>query len=252
MPKRPYIMVAPNGARKTKQDHPLLPISMEEILTTAKQCYEAGANGLHLHIRDKQGNHSLDSGQYRETIKALTAQLPDLAVQITTESAGRFEVPEQLRCLQAVKPAWASVSVREVNRNPNLADALYGYCADMAIRIQHILYDAEDIRLLRYWQKKGIVRLQQNESLLVLGRYAKNQQSSLANLQALYDALQPQDGFWMVCAFGQKEHDCLRQAAMMGGNVRIGIENSLVQPNGQTWQDNVQSLASLCRLLDGD
>ena len=46
MPILPRIMVAPNGARRTKADHPRLPISAEEIATTAAACFAAGAGGI--------------------------------------------------------------------------------------------------------------------------------------------------------------------------------------------------------------
>ena len=65
------IAVAPNGARKTQQDHPQLPISPKEIAHTAAACQEAGACMLHLHVRDKKLVHSLDVDRYRKTIQAI-------------------------------------------------------------------------------------------------------------------------------------------------------------------------------------
>jgi len=47
------IAVAPNGARKTKQDHPSLPINAEELAATAANCLAAGACMIHLHVRDR-------------------------------------------------------------------------------------------------------------------------------------------------------------------------------------------------------
>ena len=47
-------MVAPNGARKTRRDHPALPVSIKETVEEAVQCYAAGATVLHGHVRGKQ------------------------------------------------------------------------------------------------------------------------------------------------------------------------------------------------------
>ena len=58
------IAVAPNGARKTQQDHPQLPISPKEIAHTAAACLDAGACMLHLHVRDENLGHSLDAQRY--------------------------------------------------------------------------------------------------------------------------------------------------------------------------------------------
>ena len=95
-------MVAPNGARRGKADHPALPITIDDIVATATACHSAGADALHLHVRDEQGAHSLDAGRYLETLAALSSALPDMPVQITTEAAGVFDVATQMKCLQVV------------------------------------------------------------------------------------------------------------------------------------------------------
>ena len=47
-------MVAPNGARRTIADHPAIPITIEQIVTTAASCYEAGAGAMHFVVRDNE------------------------------------------------------------------------------------------------------------------------------------------------------------------------------------------------------
>lgn len=118
---QPLIMVAPNGARRSKSDHSEIPITTPEIINTARACMIAGADALHLHVRDRHGRHSLDVGLYRETLAELKSELPNLPVQITTEAAGVFDVPTQLDCLRQLAPEWASISVREIARDPDLA-----------------------------------------------------------------------------------------------------------------------------------
>ena len=46
------LTVAPNGGRKTKADHPALPLSPDELARTAAECLERGASMIHLHVRD--------------------------------------------------------------------------------------------------------------------------------------------------------------------------------------------------------
>ena len=62
----PAIMIAPNGARLKRADHPALPETIAEIVSTALACAKAGADGIHAHVRDSDGNHTLDEGLYRE------------------------------------------------------------------------------------------------------------------------------------------------------------------------------------------
>lgn len=246
---RPYIMVAPNGARRGRADHPALPVTTEEIVATAASCRAAGADALHLHVRDGDGLHSLDAGRYAETLAAISECVPDVRVQITTEAAGIFDVPAQLECLSQVKSSWASISVREIAREPELAPRVYGICDEQGTEVQHILYDTEDIALLRDWQARGIVRTGQEAVLFVLGRYAAGQVSFPGNLHPFRDAM-PEARDWMVCAFGPQEHACLLEAARLGGALRVGFENSLTDHCNRPHPDNAASVAALRSLLE--
>ncbi|NVO55056.1 3-keto-5-aminohexanoate cleavage protein [Rhodobacteraceae bacterium B1Z28] len=244
--ERPYILVAPNGARRGHADHPTLPVTLDEIVRTVRDCYNAGAQGLHLHIRDEQGQHALDSGQYLEAIDEVQSAVPQMDIQITTEAAGVFDVQAQFDCLRQVRPTWASISVREIARAPEMAGRVYGLCAEQGTRVQHILYNADDATLLEHWQSSGTVRKGQVDRLLVLGRYATGQESVPKDLDQFPADTAP----WMVCAFGSQEHMCLQDAAQRGGDVRVGFENSLTGPDGQPWADNAASVAALVSLFE--
>lgn len=246
---RPQVMVAPNGARRGKADHPALPITLDEIVETARSCVTAGANALHLHVRDYTGAHSLDAGRYLEALSELRFHLPQTKVQITTESAGIFDVAAQLDCLRKVRPEWASISVREIARAPELAPRVYALCEEQGTTVQHILYGTDDIALLRTWCESGIVRQEQASVIFVLGRYTEGQVSSPGDLAA-FRAAMPEIGDWMVCAFGPAEHACLLEAARQGGSVRVGFENSLTAADGVPHRDNAASVAALVSKLE--
>jgi len=243
---RPYILVAPNGARRGRSDHPALPVTTDQIVAAARDCHAAGAQGLHLHVRDAQGEHSLDAGRYLETIQEVQKAAPEMDVQITTEAAGVFDVTAQYDCLRLVQPQWASISVREIARDVELAPRLYALCADQGTRVQHILYDAADAALLTEWQDSGVVRPGQVDRLLVLGRYAAGQESTPKDLDEFPVDASP----WMICAFGAQEHACLAEAALRGADVRVGFENSLTVPDGRSWADNAASVAALVARIE--
>ncbi|MCV2874317.1 3-keto-5-aminohexanoate cleavage protein [Defluviimonas sp. WL0050] len=243
-----FIMVAPTGARRTPADHPALPVTLPDIVETARACHAAGAAALHLHIRDDQGVHSLDPGRYRETLAELARTVPTMRVQVTTESAGIFSVGDQLATLTALHPEWVSLSIREVAREPELADRVYGTCAAAGTEIQHILYDTDDIRLLTEWTSKGIVRPDQTSVILVLGRYSAGQVSNPADLPPFHAQLSTGHR-WMLCAFGAREHECLRAAHALGGDLRVGFENSLTDATGTPHASNAASVAALIASL---
>ncbi|HEY1886848.1 MAG TPA: 3-keto-5-aminohexanoate cleavage protein, partial [Roseiarcus sp.] len=93
---RVVLAVAPNGGRKTKADHPALPLTPSELARTANECLERGASMIHLHVRDAEGQHCLDPEVYRATMAEVCQEVGDrLVVQITSESLGRYSPAEQ-------------------------------------------------------------------------------------------------------------------------------------------------------------
>ncbi|MFT6672846.1 MAG: hypothetical protein ACJAVZ_004336, partial [Afipia broomeae] len=97
------IMVAPNGARKGHAEHPNLPLTTEAIAADALACKSAGAQAIHMHVRDADGRHTLDAARYlaaTEAVRELTG--PEFVVQITTEAVGIFSPDEQIAVVRAV------------------------------------------------------------------------------------------------------------------------------------------------------
>lgn len=94
---KPFLMVAPNGAHKTKADHATSPVTLEETVTTAEACHAAGANWLHLHIRNAAGQHSLDAVRYLGALTEWARVVPTMRIQITTESADIFRRDKHLK-----------------------------------------------------------------------------------------------------------------------------------------------------------
>lgn len=99
------IAVAPNGARKTRADHPRLPLTPDELAQCAAHCLDAGAAMLHLHVRDAQGRHSLEPADYRAAIDAIRARAGDeLIVQVTSEGGGHSSRPHRWRASRRSRP----------------------------------------------------------------------------------------------------------------------------------------------------
>lgn len=238
----PQLMVAPNGARRTKEDHPALPITISEIVSTARACNLAGADGIHIHVRDAKGGHILDAGIYREVLRELEIAVPDMQLQITTEAVDKYSAREQRQLVKDVRPKSVSVSIAEMFSDGNVKDTLnfYRWCHDENIAVQHILYGPDDLALMD--DRLGTAEFTEDpqQMLFVLGRYTKNQQSHPEDLMPFMNWLSGKrwQADWAVCAFGQGETDCLCHAYNNGGKVRIGFENSIWHKNGAIAEDN--------------
>lgn len=251
------IMVAPNGARRGKADHPALPITIDETVEAAKACYSAGAQAIHAHVRDENGEHTLDAGLYRELIAQLAVAVPDMAVQITTEAVGRYGPGEQRQVVRDVMPKAVSVALREMVPDDGEVDAardFYHWARDAGIAVQHILYEADEVAELFRRISGGVVPADELQILFVLGRYAKDQQSEVSDMDPFLSALALQEHAqvsvqWGLCAFGRNETDCLAEAVRRGGHARIGFENSLWNRDGLIAADNAERVRELVRVL---
>ncbi len=244
----PKIMVAPNGARKTKVDHPALPLTRDEIVACARDCFAAGADGLHLHIRDAAGGHFLDVGTYRDVLGAVKAAVPDMAVQITTEAVGVYAPDVQRAVALGSGASLVSVSIAEMCRDGEAAARrFYQEAAARGIAIQHILYDSADAVLLARVLPAAMLRDPALQLLFVLGRYSDGQVSRPDELTPFLDWLNVEElsPDWALCAFGPQETDCLVAAYQAGGKCRIGFENSLYMADGSIAPDNAARVAEL-------
>ena len=242
-------MVAPNGARLGKSDHPALPITIPEITACALACQAAGAGGIHAHVRDAEGAHVLDAGLYRELLTELTQAAPGLFTQITTEAVGRYSPADQRRLVADVQPRAVSVALAEMTADPDTATLrrFYHATAEAGIALQHILYSAADVDDLANLIGQGIIPAGPLQILHVLGRHAPGQRSSPADLDAplaRHRARVPQAD-WAICAFGPQETACLTYAISQGGKARIGFENNLLQANGEPAANNAARVAEL-------
>src|ERR1700690_4426025 len=102
---RVVLTVAPNGGRKTKADHPALPLTSNELAWTAAECLERGASMIHLHVRDADGRHFLDAEAYRAAITRICQEVGDrLVLQVTSESLCHYSPAEQRSVVLRTNP----------------------------------------------------------------------------------------------------------------------------------------------------
>ncbi len=235
------IAVAPNGARKTRQDHPKIPITPKELALTAAACHDAGACMLHLHVRDEKLLHSLDVERYREAIQAIRRQVgEELIIQVTTEAVGIYNREQQIQMVTQLRPEAVSLAIREISPigvDEKVSADFFSFLQREHIAPQYILYDRQDILHFNELLKRGIIPHENVSILLVLGRYAENQQSDVEDLAPLLSPLTDVQ-HWSLCAFGSSEANCMIEAIRHGGHCRVGFENNLLLADGTTAKDN--------------
>lgn len=268
--KEPLVLaVAPNGARRSREHHPAIPISPVELAECAIACRDAGASMLHLHVRNASGEHSLAVEDYRPAVEAVRRAVGDsLVLQLTSEAAGRYSPAEQIAMVRRLRPEAVSLALKEIvpdRHAESEAARLFAWAHREQVVAQYILYNAEDVTRYVAFRRRGLIPAGRHWVLFVLGRYSAEQQSTPRDLLPFLKSWQnatdvTEDVRWSICAFGPREIECALAAAALGGHVRIGFENNMSLPDGRTARDNAELLtcfAGLARqlghsLLDAD
>lgn len=253
------IMVAPNGARKGPADHPNLPITSEAIADDVLSCAGRGVQAVHLHVRDSQGQHTLDAAQYAAATDAVRRRAgAEIIVQITTEAVGMFSPAQQIATVRAVMPEAVSIAPKELIPDTSAETAardLYRWAYEARIAVQHIVYTPEELDRLLDLMRRGVVPGQRHSLIFPLGRYTEGQQSEPAELvpfvAKLKEQANPERFIWWICAFGAAETASLVAAAALGGHCRIGFENSFLNSDGTRANSNAERVDDLVAALHG-
>lgn len=245
------IAVAPNGGRRTKADHPALPITPAELATCAAECLEAGAAMIHVHVRDRDGRHLLDADAYRAATEAIRAAVGEqMVLQVTSESLGYYEPAAQAAVVRELRPEAVSLALREFLRGPEDEGdfaALLTWLKEAEVLPQIILFAPEEMAQLQALFQRGLIPWDDVPILYAIGRYKTGQTATPEELVPFLEM--PQPCHWMACAFGQQEASVLTAAALMGGHVRTGFENNFALPDGSMAASNADLVRAVARPL---
>ena len=249
------VTAAPNGGQWTKADHSGLPVTPAEIAREAELCCAAGATVLHLHVRDREGRHSLDPAHYRAAIAAVRSAIGEkMAIQVTTEAIGRYGPSDLMTVVRQLHPEAISVALAELipdDAAAGAAAALLAWLRREQIAPQYLLYTPNDVARFHGLRRRGVIPQRRPFALFVLGHYAApaeiRPRDVLPYLKA-HDADCP----WATCAVGPSELACVLTAAGLGGHAQVGFEHNFWRLDGRLAASNaelVEPIATGARLL---
>src|SRR5579864_7932766 len=128
------ITVAPTGAEADKAQVPALPVTLDELVATAKECEAAGAAVIHVHIRDRTARPTLDRALLTDTVAALR-ESTDLIVQLSTGGAVTDSFDDRLAVLEAAPDA-CSLTCGTVNFGDEVFANPYPFMRELYARTQ--------------------------------------------------------------------------------------------------------------------
>ena len=231
------ITVAPTGAESEKAAVPTLPVTLDELVTTAKECEAAGAAQIHIHIRDADARPTLDLGRLKETVHAVR-EATSLIVQLSTGGAVTDPYEHRLAVLDA-RPDGCSLTCGTVNFGDDVFMNRAADTIEMAQRIgkhgavpELELYDAGHLDIVLDLLKAGHVKAPLHLQFVLGVKGALS--ASEANLEYLIERMTmlPSGCTWGVAGIGRHQLPMAELAAMWGGNARVGLEDNIYVDKG--------------------
>src|SRR3954471_19830329 len=246
------ITVAPTGAETAKADAPALPVTLDELIDTARSCQAAGAAVIHVHVRDSAAASTLDLGVLRETVAALR-DATDLVVQLSTGGAVSDSEADRLAVLDAAPDA-ASLTCGTVNfgddvfvnRWPFMAE-LYQRMQERAIVPEFEIFDLGQVASLhRLLDKYGPPFGGHVHCDFVMG-VPGGMPGTAAALVAAAPRL-PTGAPFSATGVGRATMPVALASLAAGGHLRVGMEDTLTFVPGQPVRDNAQLVERVATL----
>jgi 3-keto-5-aminohexanoate cleavage enzyme len=227
------ITVALTGAVPEKSRYPSLPITTEEIATTAIACADAGAAIVHLHMRDDQGKQTQDKDQLIATMRMIRAVKPELIICATTTSRGASGILDRLVPLSLPSkelPELASLTMGSYNTpygvNLNPTDEIEMLAAEMMkVGVKPELEIFEPGMLYNFFRMKEKNQISQPAMINILLGVEGACPANERELKHLVE-LVPPDIEWAVAGIGKHQKQMVELGISIGGNVRVGMEDN--------------------------
>jgi 3-keto-5-aminohexanoate cleavage enzyme len=241
------ITVAPTGAETAKADVPALPVTLDELVRTARACADIGASVVHVHVRGAAAEPTLDLGRLTETVAALREQT-ELVVQLSTGGAVTDPEADRLRALEA-GPDAASLTMGTVNFGADVFLNRWDFIVELhtSMRDREIVpeYEIFDLgqlaTLARLLDKHGLPYGGHVHCDLVMG-VPGGMPGTAAALVAAMQAL-PAGATFSATGVGRTTLPVMLAALSAGGHLRVGMEDTLTYGPGEPVRDNAQLVA---------
>ncbi|HEY7177008.1 MAG TPA: 3-keto-5-aminohexanoate cleavage protein [Micromonosporaceae bacterium] len=244
------ITVAPTGAEVDKAEVPALPVTLDELVATARECAALGASVIHVHIRDEYAQPTLDQGRLKETVQALRAET-DLIVQLS--SGGAVTDPEGARlAVLDAEPDMASCTMGTVNFGDGVFSNRWEFIVDLHTRMQergivpeYEIFDLGHLtslqRLLGRYGLPAGGHVHVDFVMNVPGGMPGTTEALVACKAAVRDL--PAGTTFSATGIGRSTIDVMLASLSAGGHLRVGMEDTVTYAKGQPVESNMQLVA---------
>ena len=281
--RKVIITCAVTGAIHTPSMSPHLPVTPSEIADAAVGAAEAGAAIVHLHARDPKTGKPDQTPEAFEPFLKIIKQRSNAVVNLTSGGAPWMKIEERIQPSIRFKPEVASLNMGSMNfglfpmlnrfkefKHPwekehleNSVDLIFRNTfkdieyalrtlSDSGIRFEFECYDVSHLYNLHHFLERGLVKppLFVQTVFGILGGIGPHPED-VVHMKRTADRLFGDKYQWSVLGAGRNQMPIISMALAMGGNVRVGLEDSLWSGPGRLAQSNAEQVTIARRMIEG-
>jgi uncharacterized protein (DUF849 family) len=282
MARKVIITCAVTGAIHTPSMSPALPVTAQEIAEAAIGAAEAGAAVVHLHARDPETGKPDQSAEAFEPFLKVIKQRTNAVLNLTTGGAPYMTVAERVRPAELHRPEVASLNMGSMNfglfgmlkrfkefrhdwepahlGNRDIVfrnsfqdiEFVLRTLADSGTRFEFECYDTAHLYNLKHFLDEGLVKppLFVQTVFGLLGGIGAHPEDVM-HMKRTADRLFGDAYVWSVLGAGRNQLPIAAMAAAMGGNVRVGLEDSLWAGPGRLAASNAEQVRAARQIIEG-
>ena len=255
------ITAAVTGAWPKKENNPNVPMTPQEIADDVYACWKAGAAVAHLHMRDDEGNGTMDTAKFEETVNLIHTKYPDCDIVLNLTTSGDIHADDEIRVahVKKLKPEMASYDCGSMNwLNSGLFLNTPKFLTDCGLLFQELgvkpeieAFDPGMIGNAAYYIKKGVLKTPVHfQFCMGCANGIAGSMKNLIFMKETADELVGKGNYtWSCFGVGHSAMEMLYGAVALGGNIRVGMEDNVMYAKGQLAESNVQFIERAVRII---
>ena len=255
------ITAAVTGAWPKKENNPNVPMTPQEIADDVYACWKAGAAVAHLHMRDDEGNGTMDTAKFEETVNLIHTKYPDCDIVLNLTTSGDIHADDEIRVahVKKLKPEMASYDCGSMNwLNSGLFLNTPKFLTDCGLLFQELgvkpeieAFDPGMIGNAAYYIKKGVLKTPVHfQFCMGCANGIAGSMKNLIFMKETEDELVGKGNYtWSCFGVGHSAMEMLYGAVALGGNIRVGMEDNVMYAKGQLAESNVQFIERAVRVI---
>lgn len=253
------ITAAVTGAWPKKENNPNVPMTPEEICEDVYDCWQAGAAIAHLHMRDDEGNGTMDLEKFRQTVTLIKEKHPDCDVVINLTTSGDIHATDETRMahIRELKPEMASYDCGSMNwlntglflNTPKFLEELGALFQETGTKPEVECFDPGMIANAAYYLKKGVLKAPVHfQFCMGCANGIVGDVKSLVFMKETMEHLCP-GSTWSTFGVGHSAMEMMYAGIALGGHIRVGMEDNVMYAKGQLADSNRQFVERAARVI---